>query len=54
MQIAYDQEMYLLQIKRIIQNKDFEKAFELLNNVSSIGIGSVVSISDEAQLNISK
>uniref|UniRef100_A0A7S3J2S1 Uncharacterized protein n=1 Tax=Euplotes harpa TaxID=151035 RepID=A0A7S3J2S1_9SPIT len=53
LKITYDQEMYILQIKRILQDKDFEKALEILNKVPLAGLGSIIPISEESEFGIS-
>lgn len=54
LQIAYDQEMYFNEIRRIVLSKQFRKAGRMLSNVSPNQVGALFNFSAEEQYKISR
>lgn len=52
MQIAYDQEMYMNEIRRMISMNLFEKAQKVIENTPSVNIGSIISQTTNDEFNI--
>lgn len=52
LQIAYDQEMYMNEIRRIVLAKNYEKAEQILTNTPSVGIGSLIGIEPDYDFGI--
>lgn len=53
MQIAYDQEMYLNEIRRIVLSKNYKKAEDILKTITSVKLGSIIGIKNENEFKIS-
>ncbi|CAI2363227.1 unnamed protein product [Moneuplotes crassus] len=52
LQIAYDQEMYFNELKRIVQRKQFSKAEEICRMASPISVGSLMNFETVGEFNL--
>jgi len=52
LQIAYDQEMYYNELKRIVSLRQYSKAERMLKKVSPVGMGSLINFEVESEFGL--